>query len=91
MNPGKPRAANPYEWLSFKWAGGWVRKGEACLGFDKINNNAEDVCASSVAPWAVRQDAMFCALVCVCGARALSSFHVDTFSFPRDKTGLTMG
>ena len=76
----------------------FIHKGEACLGFDKINNNAEDVLhLSSVAPWSVRQDTMICApSKGVWRARALSrraafSFHVDTCIFPRDKTVLTMG
>ena len=43
----EPRAANPYlmsRLALFEWAAdGWVSKGEASLGFDKTNNNDENL------------------------------------------------
>ena len=87
--PGVPvfSGESVYGWLSLEWAGGWVIKGEASLGYDKTNNNVEDLLR-------VRHETMFYApnvgvlSLFVCVARALNrraafSLHVDVMSSAR--------
>ncbi len=64
-----------YGWLSFEWAGGWVSKGEASLGFDKTNKNVEDLLHSRPRGQHVIRRAKHESTfpLCMCAARAQSA------------------